>query len=424
MYFNLDLPIISIILFGVAFAAALITFLIYVLKIRRVSKAYVRAGSLSNAVDSDLDTESDTESPNDVEPQPQPGDDLSLEPASVIVYANDQAENLQHLLPQLLGQVYPAGFEIVVVNDGASDDTRDLVERLRMYHANLYLTYTPDGVRALSRKKLALTIGIKAARNRVVVNTTAGVSIESPYWLMSMMRHFSDPEVEVVLGYSIPSNDDDQMGKRRRAFDWVASGVNWLSSALKNKPYRGTEFNVAYTREIFFANKGFSHSLNLKHGDDDVFINEITNSENTRVELSADSIVRVNMYNHRREQSFLARSHRFTGHHLPKATRRSMALGAWLMWIALGASIAGALFSTDIPTGTFSGVNILAVSLAVVLILLAILPATLSWRRLIKLVGSRSMFFTLPYFALTRPIRNISLALKSRLKKDRNYTWR
>jgi hypothetical protein len=257
-------------------------------------------------------------------------------------------------------------------------------------------------------------LGIKAARNRVVVNTTAGVCIDSPHWLEMMMRNFTDKDVEVVLGYAVPADTDSGMGKRCRAFDTIAAGVTWLTSAIAAKPYRGTEYNIAYTRDIFFKNKGFSRSLNLRHGDDDIFISEIANGSNTAIELSEPSIVRCNFYNHKRAIDELMRRHQFTGHFISKKSRRYMALGAWLMWATLGTAVAAAVLALP---------NLIPAAVAAVIFILLFLFVTLTWRGAMRTLGSRSMFFTLLWFAMTLPLRKSMRAIRYRLHKGRNYTW-
>jgi hypothetical protein len=248
----------------------------------------------------------------------------------------------------------------------------------------------------------------------VVVNTTAGVVIESTHGLEMIMRNFTDKDVEVVLGYAVPTDNDSGMGKRCRAFDTIVDGVTWLTSAIKGKPYRGTEFNIAYTRDIFFKNKGFSRSLNLRHGDDDIFISEIANSANTAVELSEPSIVRCNFYNHRRAIGELQRRHEFTGRFISKSSRRLMALGAWLMWLTLGTGIAAAVLALP---------NVFAAIIAAVIIVTLLVTVSVVWRKAMRTLGSRTMLFTLPWLALTLPIRKALRAIRYRLRKGRNYTW-
>ena len=44
---------------------------------------------------------------------------------SVIVYAQNDAENLVKYMPKILNQAYPE-FEVIVVNDDSTDDSKDI----------------------------------------------------------------------------------------------------------------------------------------------------------------------------------------------------------------------------------------------------------------------------------------------------------
>ena len=185
--------------------------------------------------------------------------DMVYEPVSVVVYSQDEAEALDKLLRDILTQDYPADMEVIVVNEGESSDVRDVVDMLKNEYPGLYLTNTPDGARNLSRKKLALTLGVKAARHSVVVHTAIGAEILSPRWLRGMARHFSQASpVEVVIGYAAPSADSDfGRGARCRAFDGAVRAARWLGAAVAGHPFRATELNVAYRREAFFRSGVF-----------------------------------------------------------------------------------------------------------------------------------------------------------------------
>ena len=396
LYFGFDFTLTSVILIGAAVLCLVMAWLLYLSRIRRVTRAAARQ---VGAFDGNPDTLPDSSVP---------------EPASIVVYVQDQAEALSRLLPQLLQQDYTPGYEIIVVNEGESAATADLVNQLSVTYPNIYLTYTPDGARNLSRKKLGLMLGIKAARNRVVVTTTANAMIESPHWLHAMMSNFANPDTEVVIGYALPDDGDTAWGRRRRAFDNAADAVTWLTAALAGKPYRGTEFNLAYTRKAFFDNKGFSNSLNLRYGDDDIFVNEIARRGNTAVELSPESMVRYKLYNHARELSQLAHRHEFTGRYIPKSSRRLMALGAWLLWGMIGCAVAAAVMTWPNLTMTVA---------AVVVIVTGMWLTASVWRKALIALGSRRMAMTLPWLALTLPLRNGLRTLRCRLHKGRNYTW-
>ena len=54
--------------------------------------------------------------------------------------------------------------------------------------------------------------------------------------------------------------------------------LRYLGFALAGKPYIGIGRNLAYRKELFFQQKGFSKYLNLQRGEDDLFINELATS--------------------------------------------------------------------------------------------------------------------------------------------------
>ena len=67
--------------------------------------------------------------------------DSLVPPVSVIVYCRDNAERLAKLLPQILKQNYAADFEVILINDGGSEDTKDVFNYLSLTHKNLYQTF-------------------------------------------------------------------------------------------------------------------------------------------------------------------------------------------------------------------------------------------------------------------------------------------
>ncbi len=109
-----------------------------------------------------------------------------LPPLSVVIYARDNARELKANLPSLLSQAYPPGFEvIVVVDDKTEHETTAVLEQYGM-HPNLYKTFLPKSSRYMSRRKLAITIGVKAAKNEWIVLTDAECRPLSDKWLATM----------------------------------------------------------------------------------------------------------------------------------------------------------------------------------------------------------------------------------------------
>lgn len=350
-------------------------------------------------------------------------DDLSLdecvdgdfEKAAIIVYSHDEDSDLARLLPQLLGQDYPMPYEVVVVNEGESVAVSEVVGEFQLRHKNLYLTCTPDGVRNLSRKKLAITLGVKATRMPVVVLTTAGSCIDSPLWLKSMMRHFrADSDVEVVLGFAAPPPYDDRaFGARARSFDFVVDSASWVTPAIKHHPWRGTEHNLAYRRDLFFRNKGFSRHLNLRYGDDDIFVSEIADGQNTAVELSDDALVLVPGLNSPRAFRDEKARRSFTGRFIPRRPRILSGIGFTCYALAPLPALAAAALS---PMNWFGWTLAAAVLLAWYL-------TGLIWHIAVKALRGRRLLLTLPFLAWGHPVRRLKSGIRSLFRHGKRYTW-
>lgn len=211
-------------------------------------------------------------------------------PLSVVICARNESENLRRNLPAILKQDYP-DFEVIVINDGSTDESEDLLSELEEEYPNLYHSFTPDSARYISRKKLALTLGIKASKYDWLVFTEADCTPVSDKWLRRIARNFT-PSTDIVLGYSGYERGKGWLHKRV-SFDSLFTSLRYLGFALAGKPYMGIGRNLAYRKELFFKVKGFSTHLNMQRGEDDLFINQIANENNTRVETSPDSVIRM-----------------------------------------------------------------------------------------------------------------------------------
>lgn len=64
---------------------------------------------------------------------------------SVVIPARDEAENLHVVVPELLTKLHQAGIshEILVVNDGSTDDTRDVLVELAAQYPNVRVVENP-----------------------------------------------------------------------------------------------------------------------------------------------------------------------------------------------------------------------------------------------------------------------------------------
>lgn len=335
---------------------------------------------------------------------------------SVIVYTNSDGDNLATLLPMILEQDYPAPLEVIVVNDGDASEIEGVIGNLELRYSNLYMTYAPARSRNLSRKKLSVTLGIKAARYDTVVLTTGNCQPCASTWLRSLCRGFVEGK-DIVIGYAVPAlapGSEEKPLSRTASFDIQADAVRYLSYAIAGRPYRGNACNLAYRKEVFRDARGFSTHLNLKFGDDDIFINQVADRSNTAVEISPDAMVYSFEYNPAKAHRFNKLRYDFTARRLHTSAFIATAFCSWLWWIWVGLSVAAIVF----------GLPSVIPAIAVTLMSLGLcIPVMTAWRSCARSLGSRPLLLTVVWFILIHPFYNLSYRLRGHFNKSRNFTW-
>lgn len=253
-----------------------------------------------------------------------------LPPISVIVYAHNQSDVLQNNLPVLLDSRYP-DFEVIVVDDGSTDDTESVLTQMDQRSEHFFHTTIAERVQTVSRRKLAMLLGVKAAHNDIILMTHAQCIPASPDWLTAMGKLFT-PKVDAVFG---PVVYENRVGVMNRFYQWdfFDRMISMMGMTLSTQTYGGWCYNMAFRKEVFFAdkNKSIQHYLGLRPGEDDLFLTEITRNKNVTVACSAEALVLNQQndihYSWKRERLNRAFTHRFYFHlpcilfHLDTLTR-------------------------------------------------------------------------------------------------------
>jgi glycosyltransferase involved in cell wall biosynthesis len=211
------------------------------------------------------------------------GDSQPLPPVSVIICARNEEEALLQNLHRVLEQEYPE-FEVIVVNDCSEDDSEVLLASMQGKYPHLvFRTIVKDEV-FKHNKKMALGVGIKAARYDLLLFIDADCYPPGPHWLSSMAGRFSR-KTEVVLGYTRLKNN-----RRWVRADRLMRALHYLGKALKRKPYMGVGSNLAYRKQLFFDHKGFDIRIIGNLREDCVFINRVATRDNTAVAIVPDAV--------------------------------------------------------------------------------------------------------------------------------------
>jgi len=203
-------------------------------------------------------------------------------PVSVIICAHNEADNLKQYLPSVLNQNYP-NFQVVVVNDCSSDDSEMVLAQLKTSHKNLYYTTIPTDKKFIHGKKLAITLGVKAAQHEHLLFTDADCEPTSDKWLQMMANQFND-EKEIVIGHGRYHRKQSLINLFTR-YETFWNAVQYFGFALGKNPFMAVGRNMAYKKSLFAKSEIFRRHLMLASGDDDLLINACATRNNTAVVL-------------------------------------------------------------------------------------------------------------------------------------------
>ncbi len=224
------------------------------------------------------------ESP-DSEPTPAP-------PLSLVITPFDDAEGLAKNLPHLLQQDYPAAYQVIVVIEQGDHRAEEIIGNIKnsypdgqaQSHAELYVTYIPQSSRYISRKKLAITLGIKAAKNEWIVLTETSCRPASSQWLSTIGRHCHG-ENNLVVGYGC---FDDNTASYRR-FERLHTSFYLMREASRGTAYRDNSYNIAFRKTEFMDGDGYLGNLHLMRGEYDFVVNKHAHKATTALETAEEA---------------------------------------------------------------------------------------------------------------------------------------
>lgn len=237
---------------------------------------------------------------------------IECDPVSVIICAKNEETNLKNFLPLILEQQYPK-FEVIVVNDSSEDDSEFVLRDFEKKYPHLRISTIKKDEKFSHGKKLAITIGIKAAKYEKMLFIDADCQPQSNQWIYQMQQEFRDKK-EIILGYGGYIPKQGLLDKLVR-YDTFSIAVNYMSFAHAGVPYMGVGRNLAYSKNIYNQSSKFTNNYHILSGDDDLFVSEVGTRENTTVVLAPESFTRSTQISSFRNWKFQKRRHLTTSPH-------------------------------------------------------------------------------------------------------------
>jgi len=147
--------------------------------------------------------------------EPTPESDKKLPFITIIVPAYNEGMNIQTAIRSLLEIDYP-NYEVVVVDDGSTDDTyKRACEMVNVTDKCVVTVLT----KANGGKANALNTGMACAKGDFILNMDGDTKL-SPNTLRDCIRHFDDPKIGAVAG-NVKVINRDNVITRVQALEYV-----------------------------------------------------------------------------------------------------------------------------------------------------------------------------------------------------------
>ncbi|MCH3993569.1 MAG: glycosyl transferase family 2 [Prevotella sp.] len=225
-------------------------------------------------------------SPEPIQQVTSPSSEKSEDqPVSIIITPHDEKDELERNLPLFLYQDYGADFQIIVVAEAHESDTEDVLKKLKQQFGNrLYYTMIPDSSRYMSRKKLQITLGVKAAKYEWILLTSPTCRPESSSWLKAVSKYRTQWS-DFVMGITVY----DHNASSYQRFEHLYTALPLIYQARHGNPYRTNMPYICFRKSEFFKGEGFRDNLELIHGEYDFMVNKYALVERTEIALERES---------------------------------------------------------------------------------------------------------------------------------------
>jgi glycosyltransferase involved in cell wall biosynthesis len=184
---------------------------------------------------------------------------------SVIIATYNRADELPRTLESLKGLQVNEPWEVIVVDNNSSDNTREVVEGVKSFPVPLKYVFEKEQGRSA-----ALNAGIRAAQGEILAITDDDVRVD-PHWLTNSERALRELNCDYVGGKALPI----WSGGKRPAWLPNRGGKHWGVIALLDYGPEPVPFsdkkvplgvNIVFRRECFGRAGLWDNSIGRKAG--------------------------------------------------------------------------------------------------------------------------------------------------------------
>lgn len=163
---------------------------------------------------------------------------------SVIIPVYNTAAYLESCIQSLLDQDEP-DLEIIAVDDGSTDDSRQILDKIARSDARLRVFSKENGGQGSARN-----YGLSEARGRYIAFVDSDDTVATNL-LSQVAPYLSDPAIDVVsFGIDFRDTDGRTVASRGVATEFLSTGETIFLDAMIDRNFLSSACNKVYRREL------------------------------------------------------------------------------------------------------------------------------------------------------------------------------
>ena len=330
---------------------------------------------------------------------------------SIIIPVNERCASCAgSLVESLFKQKCDVDYEIILADEGHSECVRDLVERGQKSFGSLRYTFVPETVRYIEVRKLAITLGVKAARGEWVLILDAQTLPLNDEWLHHFVQNLSEESDMVQAYYNY--EDNGTWVARRAILDEVDHFVQKVAAWDKGVTLDCGCTNWAMRKSAFMAQHGFADSVSLPFGEEAILANLHVGADRLSILCAADTRT-ILALPHKTAISNMRVQRNELIHHLTNGARKffiqnGVSSAMLYVMVASVACYAGLRVFGDLVANSYSLGYVYTDALCVIVLVAAFVLPLVFVRKTLKTLGERRYGAYIYLYYLLRPFHTLA----------------
>jgi biofilm PGA synthesis N-glycosyltransferase PgaC len=209
---------------------------------------------------------------------------------SILIPVRNEAENIEVLIRSIYKVAYDESrYEVIVINDHSTDNTRDIVKILTKEYDQLKLIDQKNGV---SGKKKSIELGVSFSSGEIIVSTDGDCHVPQN-WLASYANTYGRSPNSVMVFGGVRFKSDNSF--IINLLNIELSILQMIGGASMNLgiPTMINGANLSYAKEAFKRVGGYSGNENIPSGDDEFLLRKLHSQFADRIVFLKDRLTIV-----------------------------------------------------------------------------------------------------------------------------------